>query len=248
MEVLSEIKHRNIVQFLGFCDEDGEQIRVYEYVENGSLSLALNNHPEFSPNPLSLKQRLEISLGIADALAYLHKNIKRTDIYIDIETLAILLDSGMKPKLCNIRVLDHSEKFSYGINSLYAPKEYFQGRSLVTPESDVYSFGVILLELITGKDPTFKAENGSNLVKWALNENISVILDPKLDYPSSSLDSQNAILRRAKLCLDDEKSNRPKMKMIVSLLNMVVSDINNPNQGQNSDSENFLTSETSSPV
>ncbi|GJT06844.1 protein kinase, ATP binding site-containing protein [Tanacetum coccineum] len=61
-----EGRHDNIVSLLGFCDDCGEMILVYEYASKRSLDLYLND------KDLTWVQRLEICIGAARGLAYLH--------------------------------------------------------------------------------------------------------------------------------------------------------------------------------
>jgi serine/threonine protein kinase len=42
IELLSRVHHKNLVSLVGFCFEQGEQILVYEYVVNGTLTDALS--------------------------------------------------------------------------------------------------------------------------------------------------------------------------------------------------------------
>ncbi|KAL4561117.1 hypothetical protein LXL04_033279 [Taraxacum kok-saghyz] len=64
--MLSEYKHGNIISLLGFCDEKNEKILVYEHASKKSLDLHLDN------KELTWVRRLEISIGAAQGLAYLH--------------------------------------------------------------------------------------------------------------------------------------------------------------------------------
>lgn len=42
LELLSRVHHKNVVSLLGFCFEQGEQMLIYEYIPNGSLSDSLS--------------------------------------------------------------------------------------------------------------------------------------------------------------------------------------------------------------
>lgn len=62
---LASIQHRNIVTLLGYCQANGQQILVYEYVPNGSVSIHLYGAGQVTKEKLEFKHRLSIALGAA---------------------------------------------------------------------------------------------------------------------------------------------------------------------------------------
>ncbi|KAF9626018.1 hypothetical protein IFM89_030683 [Coptis chinensis] len=68
VSAIGKTNHKNLVQLLGFCDEEAHQILVYEFMKNGSLESFL-----FESSRLSWFQRTQIALGIARGLEYLHE-------------------------------------------------------------------------------------------------------------------------------------------------------------------------------
>ncbi|KAJ4808564.1 Leucine-rich repeat protein kinase family protein [Rhynchospora pubera] len=130
IEVLSRVHHKNIVSFLGFCFEQGEQLLVYEYISNGTL---FNNLPGKGGIYLDWKQRLQIALDSARALAYLHELANPPIIHGHVKSGNILLDEN------------HNAKG-------YVDPESLQ-TGLLSEKSDIYGFGVVMLELITARWP-----------------------------------------------------------------------------------------------
>ncbi|PRQ18531.1 putative protein kinase RLK-Pelle-RLCK-VIIa-2 family [Rosa chinensis] len=98
--ILGVVNHPNLVKLLGYCSVDGERriqrLLVYEYMPNRSLEDHLFNR---ALNPLPWITRLQIMLGAAQGLAYLHEGLEVQVIYRDFKSSNVLLDEDFKPKL-----------------------------------------------------------------------------------------------------------------------------------------------------
>ncbi|KAM0009203.1 putative protein kinase RLK-Pelle-CrRLK1L-1 family [Helianthus debilis subsp. tardiflorus] len=92
---LSLYKHENIISLLGYCDDNGEKILVYEYAHNGSLDMYLDS------TELTWIQRLKICIGAAHGLAYLHNSVgtHQRVLHRDIKSSNILLDENWTAKI-----------------------------------------------------------------------------------------------------------------------------------------------------
>ncbi|XP_057448065.1 receptor-like protein kinase FERONIA [Lotus japonicus] len=192
IKLLSQLRHSNLVSLLGYCNEDGEMILVYDFMAHGSLydHLHLRQRDQDQP-PLSWIQRLEICIGVARGLHYLHTGTQQRIIHRDIKTTNILLDQNWVAKISDFGV----SKSSY--NSLsttnikgtigYLDPEYYQCNKL-TEKSDLYSLGVVLLEVLTARPAIVPGEDDdecANLAEWVVfcfeNGNLEQIVDSNLE-------------------------------------------------------------------
>ncbi|ESR34743.1 hypothetical protein CICLE_v10004265mg [Citrus x clementina] len=228
METLGKVKHQNLVPLLGYCSFDEEKLLVYEYMVNGSLDLWLRNRTG-SLEVLGWDKRYKIACGAARGLAFLHHGFTPHIIHRDIKASNILLNEEFEAKVADFglaRLISACETHvstdiagTFG----YIPPEYGQsGRS--TTRGDVYSFGVILLELVTGKEPTgpeFKDIEGGNLVGWVFQKmkkgQAADVLDPTV-LTADSKPMMLKMLRIAGDCLSDNPAMRPTMLHVLKFL------------------------------
>ncbi|XP_015623991.1 receptor kinase-like protein Xa21 isoform X2 [Oryza sativa Japonica Group] len=199
-EILRSIRHRNLLPILTACstiDYSGNDFKalIYEYMPNGNLDMWLHKkNTAVASKCLSLSQRVNIAVDIANALSYLHHECERSIIHCDLKPMNILLDSDMNAYLGDFGIssLVLESKFaSLGHscpNSLIGLKGTI---GYIAPEcgnastyGDVYGFGIVLLEMLTGKrptDPMFENElNIVNFMEKNFPEQIPHIIDAQL--------------------------------------------------------------------
>ncbi|KAK9757258.1 hypothetical protein RND81_01G152400 [Saponaria officinalis] len=223
--LLSRIHHRNLVQFLGYCQEDGKSILVYEFMHNGTLKEHLYG-PLTRGRGINWIQRLEIAEDAAKGIEYLHTGCVPSIIHRDLKTSNILLDKNKRAKVSDFGLSKLAVDGTSHVSSIvrgtvgYLDPEYYISQQL-TDKSDVYSFGVILLELISGQEAISNEKFGvncRNIVQWAKlhieSGDIQGIIDARL-RDEYDIQSMWKIAEKALMCVQAHGHMRPSMSEVL---------------------------------
>ncbi|TVU13222.1 hypothetical protein EJB05_40757, partial [Eragrostis curvula] len=227
-EVISigRIRHRNLVQLLGYCRRKGELLLVYDYMSNGSLDKYL--YCDEGKPTLNWTQRFFIIKGIASGLLYLHEKWDKVVIHRDIKASNVLLDSEMNGRLGDFglaRLYDHGTDLEtthvVGTMGYLAPELVSTGKA--SPLTDVFAFGTFLLEATCGQRPVRNNtdDNQEVLVDWVLEHwhkgSLTETVDTKLhgDY---KVDEACLVLKLGLLCSHPFTNMRPNMQQVMQYL------------------------------
>ena len=218
------LRHKNLVQLQGWCCEGSELLLVYEYLPHGSLNEVLHNHSS-SMIILSWQQRLNIVLGVASALTYLHEECERQIIHRDVKSCNIMLDADFNAKLGDFglaEVYEHSSNtrdatMPAGTMGYLAPEYVYSG--VPTKKIDVYSFGVVVLEVATGRKPV--DDDGALVVDWVWNmwEKGKLIeaADPRLMKKFNVVEMERMLMVGLS-CVHPDHEKRPPVKEVARIL------------------------------
>ncbi|CAN0876892.1 Probable LRR receptor-like serine/threonine-protein kinase At1g06840 [Linum grandiflorum] len=252
IQLLSRLHHRNLVSLTGYCDEEGEQMLVYEFMPNGTLRDHLSGKTK---EPLSFATRVRVALGSAKGILYLHTEADPPIFHRDIKASNILLDNRFNAKVADFglsrlapvpdlegAVAAHVSTVVKGTPG-YLDPEYFLTHKL-TDKSDVYSLGVVFLELLTGMQPISHGKNIVREVNMAYQSGmIFSVIDGKMgSYPSDCVEK---FLTLALKCCQDETDSRPSMAEVVRELETIWSFLP---ESETKTSESVTTADTDSKM
>ncbi|GJN06682.1 hypothetical protein PR202_ga24438 [Eleusine coracana subsp. coracana] len=224
VRIISRLRHRNLVQLIGWCHGGGEMLLVYELMPNGSLDAHLYSCRDIMPWP----RRHEVVLGLGSALLYLHQEWEQCVLHRDIKPSNVMLDASFNAKLGDFglaRLVDHAR--GSHTTALAGTIGYMDPESMVTgrasAESDVYSFGVLLLETACGRRPmVVMGEDVIHLVRWVWESYYGrgTILDAADARLNREFDVQEmeTVMVVGLWCAHPDRSLRPSIRQAINVL------------------------------
>jgi serine/threonine protein kinase len=233
---MGRLRHRNLVQLLGYCRRKGELLLVYDYMPNGSLDKHLYDRSK-GARALGWPQRLHVIRGVASGLLYLHEDWEQVVVHRDVKASNVLLDGEMNGRLGDFglaRLYDHGTDAHtthvVGTMGYLAPELGHTGKA--TPATDVFAFGAFLLEVTCGRRPVEQDEHNSHtvLVDWVAERwRRRLILDAAdtMIPDGFNPDEVCLALKLGLLCSHPLPNARPTMRQVMQYLDgdMVLPDL-----------------------
>src|SRR5690349_11294377 len=208
-QIMARLRSPNIVQFYGYAIEP-ERCIVMEYCPNGSLYSVLH-----SDKPLEWSIRVNIALGAAKGLAFLHeerilhRDIKSLNILLTAHFEAKLTDFGLSKLKAETKSHSAATKSNSAIGTLqWMAPELFDPDGVYTGKSDIYSLGVTFWELASRKIPFEKAINPMLVPMWIGQGKRETI-------PQDCPPSFGSLIQQ---CWSGEPSARPDTNAIITQL------------------------------
>ncbi|XP_058109722.1 L-type lectin-domain containing receptor kinase SIT2-like isoform X2 [Magnolia sinica] len=222
---LGRLKHRNLVQLLGYCRRKQELLLVYDLMHNGSLDKFLFDQPKMT---LDWSHRYRIIKGVASGLLYLHEDWEQVVIHRDIKASNVLLDEEMNGRLGDFglaRLYGHGSfpqtTHVAGTFGYLAPELAKTGKA--TTSTDVFAFGVFMLEVACGRRPIehHASAEESILIDWVLEcwrrGTILNAADLKLESGYVAVEME-LVMKLGLLCSHPHSVARPTMRQVMQYL------------------------------
>uniref|UniRef100_A0A8R7RFJ6 non-specific serine/threonine protein kinase n=2 Tax=Triticum urartu TaxID=4572 RepID=A0A8R7RFJ6_TRIUA len=225
------IHHANIVRLLGFCSEGTRRALIYEFMPNDSLEKYIfSDDSNIFEDILVPNKMIDVALGIARGMEYLHQGCNQRILHFDIKPHNILLDFNFNPKISDFGLAKLCARdqsiitltAARGTMGYIAPELYSRNFGGVSYKSDVYSFGMLVLEMVSGRrnsDPSVDSQNDVYLPEW-IYEKVSTGKDliVTLDMAPEEKEKFRQLAIVGLWCIQWNPKNRPSMTKVVNML------------------------------
>ncbi|XP_048559702.1 rust resistance kinase Lr10-like [Triticum urartu] len=228
---IGRIHHTNIVRLLGFCSEGTRRALIYEFMPKDSLEKYIfSGNSIVSRELLAPDKMLDIALGIARGIEYLHQGCNQRILHLDIKPNNILLDYSFNPKISDFGLAKLCARdqsiitltAARGTMGYIAPELYSRNFGGISYKSDVYSFGMLVLEMVSGRrntDPSIGIQNQVYLPEWIYEKVMTgeeLVLTLEVTAEEQEKTRQLAIV--ALWCIQWNPRNRQSMTKVVNML------------------------------
>ncbi|KAJ7544968.1 hypothetical protein O6H91_09G100700 [Diphasiastrum complanatum] len=222
---IRRLRHRNLVQLQGWCNDGVYLLLIYEFLPNGSVDRLLF---DVGKDVLSWAHRYKIVCGIAAALLYLHEDGEQCIIHNNVKPSSVVLDHNFNARLGDFGFARIIQRHGSAANTVVAgtfgyiaPEAVQNGKA--TTKTDVFSFGAVVLEVGCGRRALDRSLSDDETVLvdrvWRFYEQGRILeaADPRL---ASAYDVQEMemLLKLGLLCSHPDPVSRPSMRQVTLIL------------------------------
>ncbi|XP_034700923.1 probable serine/threonine-protein kinase PBL25 [Vitis riparia] len=238
-KILSRVRHRNIMNLVGYCCTGSCLFLLFDYPCMGSLEVNLRHNAvtrkkmilksgfimyevEDKAENLSWRLRWYIAQEIGVTLRYLHEECADGPIvHLSVCSSSIVFSHGCSTMLCNFstaKLLKDDTPFNEASQAECPKVEQDEYLS-----ADVHDYGVLLLELIAGKSASdFEAQgSGQSLIDWALplleNDSLGEVMDPRI-ADTDDVRLVHHMARAALFCLKNDSGRRLSISEVLAVV------------------------------
>ncbi|XP_066162986.1 rust resistance kinase Lr10 [Oryza sativa Japonica Group] len=238
---IGRIHHANVLRLLGFCSEGTRRTLIYEFMPNDSLEKYIfSQGPNVSREFLVPDKMLDISLGIARGMEYLHQGCNQRILHFDIKPQNILLDYSFNPKISDFGLAKLCARdqsivtltAARGTMGYIAPELYSRNFGVISYKSDVYSFGMLVLEMVSGRrnlDPGIDNQHEVYFLEWIYEK---VFTGQNLLIGTEMTQDEKYKVRKLAIvalwCIQWNPKNRPSTTQVVNMLTGRLQDLQMP--------------------
>ena len=222
--LLSQVRHPNIVQFLGvhFKSREKVPILIMEYLPT-NLADSIDKYGIFS-DEISYSILHDVALG----LCYLHSHLPDPIIHRDLSSNNILLTLNMTAKISDLgvaRIVNLSQEVAQRMTSTpgtstFMPPEVSVASSVYGLGVDIFSYGIVMIHIFTGQWPIVRVQQarmeGGQLIPYTEAERRQEYLQ--------IIGNNHILMDLIRKCIHNDPNERPTAKEIVKRVSKLVSD------------------------
>lgn len=204
--LMCQLKHTNIVGFIGAVTEPANLAIVTQYCSRGSLADLLLEHKI----DMNFKLKMKFAIDAAKGLIYLH-NSNPVILHRDLKSDNLLVTQDWIVKVADFgltRFISEKKQMTQVGTPMWMAPEIIMGRKY-TEKADVYAFGIILWEILTRLEP-YEDKEPMQIVVEVVNDNLRPSLPPPFCDAS--------LVPLMKDCWHENPEHRPGFEKILERL------------------------------
>ena len=223
--LLSRLRHPNIVQFLGVCLQEGVQlpILIMEFLPT-NLTYCIERYGVL-PSEISYSILHDVALGLnylhGQTPPIIHRDLSANNVLLTANMTAKISDLGVA-RILNLSPLQVSRMTQTPGTPAYMPPEVMIANPTYDTSIDKFSFGIMMIHMFSGEWPEpqvgpSRIENGKLIPVTEADRRAVFLKSCSKDHPLYSL-----ILK----CIDNDPQQRPHLQTVVDQLAEINSQFN----------------------